>query len=73
MTQEQLVEQVGTAGKVIGNLVSGDRGFSHKWLLTLAPVLETMPNFLLDHHEAQKQNRVAVEAFILAITPGAEG
>lgn len=49
LTQEQLAEKVGTAGNVIGLLESGERGLSHKWLLKLAPALETSPGFLLDH------------------------
>lgn len=40
---------VGTAGNVIGLLESGERGLSHKWLLKLAPALNTTPGFLLDH------------------------
>ncbi len=49
MTQEALAERVGTAGNVIGLLESGERGLSHKWLLKLAPALDTTPGFLLDH------------------------
>lgn len=49
LTQEQLAERVGTAGNVVGLLESGERGLSHKWLLKLAPALDTTPGFLLDH------------------------
>lgn len=49
LTQEELADKVGTTGNVISLLESGDRGLSHKWLLKLAPVLETTPGFLLDH------------------------
>lgn len=49
MTQEELADAVGTAGNVIGLLESGQRGLSHKWLLKLAPALNTTPGYLLDH------------------------
>ena len=49
LTQEQLAEEVDTAGNVIGLLETGERGLSHKWLLKLAPALGTTPGFLLDH------------------------
>jgi transcriptional regulator with XRE-family HTH domain len=49
MTQEELASRIGTAGNVIGLLESGERGLSHKWLLKLAPALQTTPGFLLDH------------------------
>lgn len=49
LSQEALAEKVGTAGNVISMLESGERGLSHKWLLRLAPALETTPGFLLDH------------------------
>lgn len=86
LTQDQLAEMVDTAGNVIGNLESGQRGLSDKWLRRLAPALGTTPGFLLDHHpgdvdaafledaiEARKQNRVAVEAFIRAMKTGTNG
>lgn len=48
MTQEELADKVGTAGNVIGLIESGGRGLSHKWLMKLAPALDTRPGFLLD-------------------------
>jgi transcriptional regulator with XRE-family HTH domain len=49
MTQQALGEAAGTTGNVISQLESGERGLSHKWLVRLAPILETTPGFLLDH------------------------
>lgn len=49
MSQAELAEKVGTADNVISLLESGDRRLSDKWLMRLAPVLETSPGYLLDH------------------------
>lgn len=50
LSQEALAEKVGTTGSVISMLENGNRGLSDKWLRKLAPVLETTPGHLLDHH-----------------------
>ena len=49
MTQEQLGEAAGTTASVISLLESGNRRLSLKWLLKLAPPLNTTPGFILDH------------------------
>ena len=50
MTQDQLAQAVGTTASVISLIEAGERGLSSKWLRKLAPVLNTTPGFLLDHH-----------------------
>lgn len=52
MSQEELAEKVGTTKAVISLLESGDRPLSAKWLRKLAPALDTVPGYLLDHHPA---------------------
>lgn len=49
MTQEHLGESVGTTGSMISMLERGERGLSVKWLLRLAPPLQTTPGFIIDH------------------------
>lgn len=49
MSQDQLAALADTAGNVISQLETGDRGLSDKWLRKLAPLLGTTPGFLLDH------------------------
>ena len=49
LTQNELAEEVGTAGNVIGLLESGERKLSEEWLRKLAAALDTTPGFLLDH------------------------
>lgn len=49
LSQDQLAAKVGTKGNVIGQLESGERGLTEKWLNRLAPVLGTTPGNLLDH------------------------
>ncbi|HEY2050458.1 MAG TPA: helix-turn-helix transcriptional regulator [Caulobacteraceae bacterium] len=50
LTQAQLAAMAETEGSVISLLESGDRGLSDKWLRRLAPLLETTPGLLLEHH-----------------------
>jgi len=49
MTQAQLADAIGSSKAVIGHLESGERGLSDKWLMKLAPVLNTTPGYLLTH------------------------
>jgi transcriptional regulator with XRE-family HTH domain len=58
MTQEELAEKADTSVSQISMLESGDRGMSHKWLLRLAPILNTTPGHLLDHDPAELDNDV---------------
>ena len=50
LTQEKLAAKVGTTAAVISLLENGQRSLSANWLRRLAPVLQTTPGFLLDHH-----------------------
>jgi transcriptional regulator with XRE-family HTH domain len=50
LTQQQLADAVGTIKSMITHLESGERHLSAKWLRRLAPVLNTTPGHLLDHH-----------------------
>jgi transcriptional regulator with XRE-family HTH domain len=52
MSQEELADRIGTTKAVISLLESGQRPLSAKWLRKLAPVLDTTPGYLLDHHPA---------------------
>ncbi|MEP1144364.1 MAG: helix-turn-helix transcriptional regulator [Henriciella sp.] len=50
LTQDGLAQEVGTTAAVISLLENGQRSLSESWLRRLAPVLQTTPGFLLDHH-----------------------
>lgn len=49
LTGEQLADKIGTDKTVISLLENGKRRLSDKWLLKLAPALNTSPGFILDH------------------------
>lgn len=53
LTQEQLAERVGTTKGVISHLETEKRDLSLKWLLKLAPALNTKPGFLIDHDPSE--------------------
>ncbi|MGI9169768.1 MAG: helix-turn-helix domain-containing protein [Caulobacteraceae bacterium] len=48
MTQTRLAQTIGTTGAVISLLEAGERRLSDKWLLKIAPVLNTRPGHLLE-------------------------
>lgn len=48
LTQAQLGDMVDTTDNVISMLESGDRQLSQKWLVKLAPALNTRAGFLLE-------------------------
>jgi transcriptional regulator with XRE-family HTH domain len=56
MTQARLAEAIGTTGAVISLLESGDRRVSHKWLLRIAPALNTRPAQLLEFDPSEAAN-----------------
>lgn len=49
LTQEQLADKAKTAANVISHLETGDRRLSDKWLMRLAPHLNTTPGSILDY------------------------
>jgi len=58
LTQDELADLVGTNGSVISLLESGARGLSLKWLVRLAPPLQTTPGMLLDHDPNNLDNSI---------------
>jgi transcriptional regulator with XRE-family HTH domain len=58
MTQARLAEAIGTTGAVISLLESGDRRLSDKWLLKIAPVLNTRPGHLLELDPSEAGNDI---------------
>lgn len=50
MSQQELAEKAETTHQVIGYLERGRTQLSAKWLRKLAPILDTTPGMLLEHH-----------------------
>src|SRR5471032_2944699 len=68
MTQAKLAEAIGTTGAVISLLEAGERRLSDKWLLKIAPVLNTRPGHLLEFDPSEAANDILE---IWAEIPGA--
>lgn len=58
MTQQQLADAIDTSKSAISDLERGNLQLSPKWLTRLAPVLETQPGYILDHHPEELDNDV---------------
>ena len=58
LTQAKLAEMIGTTGPVISLLEAGERRLSDKWLMKLAPALQTRPGHLLEMDPADVDNDI---------------